>query len=86
MEKNQKVKIAKQITDDLRTKAHDSHLVFAEARRLWEAQCEGSFDALITELCFSEDAWIRSSYRGQQRHGRGYQGDTNKQLVQLYIF
>ena len=79
-------RIAKEITDDLRTKANDSHLIFAEARTAWEAQCEGNFDTFITELVFTDEAWIASSYRGQQRHGRGYRGDANKQLTKLYIF
>lgn len=82
----QKKKVAKEITDRLRTASEDSHFAFALARREWEAQFDGSFDVFVAELIFKDDAWLKSSYRGQLRHGKGYRGDINKQLVQLYIF
>ena len=40
---------------------------------------------LLTEI-YNENAWIKDSYRGQQRHGRGFRGEDSKQLVKLYIF
>jgi len=81
-----KKRIAKEITDGLRKHAHDGYLVFADARREWEARCEGSFDVFIAELIFRDEAWIKDGYRGQQRHGRGYRGDINKQFAKLYVW
>ena len=60
--------------------------VFAEARTEWERQFDGSFDLFVAELMFRDEAWLKSSYRGQQRHGRGYRDDVDKQLVKLFIF
>ena len=78
--------VAKRITDDLRTAADAGHFVFAQARTEWERQFDGSFDQFVTELIFRDEAWLKSSYRGQQRHGRGYRDEVDKQLVKLFIF
>ena len=85
-EQEAKKRIAKEITDNLRYQAPDGFFVFADARRQWEDRCEGDFDSLVTELIFSDNAWLKDSYRGQQRHGQGYRNDAGKQFVKLYIF
>ena len=56
------------------------------AGRIFYAPFDGSFDLFVAELMFRDEAWLKSSYRGQQRHGRGYRDDVSKQLTKLFIF
>lgn len=81
-----KRQVAKDELNKLKASSHDGYIVFAELRRAWERQYDNNFDLwLLTEI-YNDNAWVKDSYRGQARHGRGFQGEDDKQLVKLYIF
>lgn len=84
------IRIAREILSD--EKNHNSFdgdhnfVIFSRVRDRWEERCKGSFDTFLRQLIFSEDAWIKDSYRGQARHGRGFDDNPERQIVNLYIF
>lgn len=83
------IKIAREILQRHEQEQYSNlngYIIFAELRTAWEKRCIGDFDNLIRELIFTEDAWLKDGYRGQQRHGRGFDGHPEKQIVKLYIF
>jgi hypothetical protein len=84
------IRIAREIVSD--EKLHHSFdgdgqfVIFSRVRDRWEKRCAGSFDTFLRQLIFDDNAWIKDSFRGQARHGRGFDDSPNRQIVALYVF
>ena len=79
-------RIAYEILSKLQKQTEDNFIVFAQLRAEWEKRCEGNFDLFLLQEIFENKAWLQDSCQGQQRHGRGFRGEAEKQIVKLWIF
>jgi len=84
------LRIAKEIVSDERihNSFGDNHsfIVFSHVRDRWEARCQGSFDSWLRQAIFDGKADILDGFRGQARHGRGFDDNPDRQIVRLYIW